>query len=132
MFVQHRANPQKFDKLNDFSDRFGGMLDDAAINSKVSAKMSLKKRTFKGKAKAQQVEGESDQGDEYDNEEYDNEEDDHCEDHHYFDLDPVEFLSQQPFEIMAAVLHPDNKALVEYLERDDVYNWVYLNPMVRK
>ena len=48
------------------------------------------------------------------------------------DAESIFFLSQQPHEMFANILHPEYKYMVEFLERDYKYNSVFINPLVKK
>lgn len=122
--------------LNSFDARFGNMLDESIPESKPSRKMpKMSVRNInKAKAKAMVIENDV-LATEYDNEEdYGDEYGDEflIQGYSAFDIQSIMLLSQQPFEIHDIVLHPDNIDMVEFLEKDELYNWKYINPSIKK
>ena len=41
-------------------------------------------------------------------------------------------FSQQPFEIPEVILHPDFIEMVEFLQKDEVYNWRFIDSNITK
>ena len=44
----------------------------------------------------------------------------------------VDFLSQQLFEVFDVVMDPKRVELKEFLEKDEQYDWKFVNPMIKK
>ena len=87
--------------------------------------------SVRGKKKGLAFKNEDGAEDEYDNEEdvgdtYGDEDDQELE------VESIYLFSQQPDEVFDIIMNPDYKELLEYLRRDDEYNWVYLNPQIKK
>ena len=74
----------------------------------IKAKQTLGRKTNKAKAK---IVTEANENEDYDNEEDENE----LSDPGSLDVLPPEYMSLQPHEVETNVLHPDFKAMVEYL-----------------
>jgi hypothetical protein len=114
-------------KKNNFDDRFGDLNLDNANGP--AAKMSVRNRKTAKKANGQAIRNEG-QEDEYDNEDYG--EETYGDENDRLEIDSILFMSQQPHEVFDNIMHPEYRELLEFLQRDEEYNWVYINPTIKK
>jgi len=123
-FGRQPTSKGNFDKLDNFEDRFGGVLEGVAQTTRGGSRhfgFGARKQTVKKLAKAEvkadvakdyDNEEDSGYGDEYDNEDYGSEGDGEIEVKSFF------YWSMQPHEDIGIALDPLHAELTNYLEKD--------------
>jgi hypothetical protein len=106
------------------------MIDEEKVKNHRNTQRKTKK-SMKHKTKAQIIEDKNEN-----HEEYDDEEESHSfssgADGHSLEVDSIYFFSQQPHEVHDIILHPLNEELIEYLQKDEIHNWRFEDPLIKK
>lgn len=68
--------------------------------------------------------------DESDNDEYDDEQDLYGEEQEIEDELFNDLYSQQNYEVYGILMDPLKREMDDFLNKDDVYNWNYTNPII--